>query len=75
MMNDSKGLNNGLSVKVATYCSLHSAFIRKYIVILCFINMLACAADPVVAPMEEIPTGANQQQSLAYAQAVGALFF
>lgn len=73
MMNDSKGLNTGLSVKVATCCSLHSAFTRKYIVILYFINMLACAADPVVAP-EEIPTGANQQQSLAYAQAVGALF-
>ena len=74
MMNDSIGHNNGLLAKFSMSYSLHGDLIKKYIILLYFINMIACAADPVVAPMEELPTGANQQQSLAYAQAVGALF-
>ena len=74
MINNSIVNSNKLLRKVSMWRLLQSKLIKRYCSILYVIGLIACAADPVVTPMEEIPIGANQQQNLAYSKAVGALF-
>ena len=55
-------------------CDLLNQGLKKLLILAYFMMTWACAADTTVQPSMDVPIGVNEQQSIAYGEAVGALF-